>query len=258
VARLVEETYPEPSGHPATARWEAYLRREIAADEAELLEEHLVRCRDCFDLVQAIDAFDEQAGPEDGDRESRAGAEVAAAALSRLVLQQVREASLAPSEPLPFPRAPHPRRTRSSGAPLALAAGLALAVLGLYARSLRQEVVRLSAPQANAQIVYLTSGERAAASPALESIARPAPLTLVLHPAKELPAYRLRVLEAAGGAERLVLHDLQPDEDVALTGYLPQGLPTGRYRLELRPEGEPSGPPLEEWLLRIEGGPNGS
>jgi len=260
VTRLVEETYPEPAGHPETERWEAYLRGELAADEEGLLAEHLVRCRDCFDLVQAIDAFAAGAAPEGSEREPEPGAEVAAAALSRLVLQLVGEAPAAPAAQLPPLRAPTSARFRSSVTTRALAAVLALAVVGLAGWNLRQRdaLARLSAPQVNAQIVDLLAGERALADPGGEPAARPGPLTLVLHPAGELPAYRLRVREAASGTVRLDLHGLRPDAHLALTLHLPHGLPPGRYYLELRPEGEASSPPLEEYLLQVEGGPNGS
>lgn len=257
VVRLVEETYPEPAGHPETERWEAYLQGELAADEEGLLAEHLVRCRDCFDLVQAIDAFAAPVTPADLEREPPPGAEVAAAALSRLVLQQVQDAPAAPSAPLPPLRAPTSARFRSSGSMRALAAVLALAVVGLTGWGLRQRdaLARQRAPQVNAQILDLFSGERAAAAPKYQRVARPGPLTIVLHPAEERPDYDLVVREAASGRERFVLPGLQPDEDLALTLHLPEGLPPGSYRLEIRPGGDsPQRPPLEEFPLRIEEG----
>ncbi len=55
---------------------------------------------------------------------------------------------------------------------------------------------------------------------------------LVVHPPKELPAYWLTLRDAANGRE-LWSYALQPDEDLALTILLPEGLRPGRYRLEI-------------------------
>jgi hypothetical protein len=252
VLRLVEETYPPPGGHPEAERWTAYLRGQLPAEEVPPIEEHLVRCRDCFDLLQAIDAFAETAGNEDA---TEPGAEVAATALSRLVLQQAREARAAP--------APRPWGWRSSLPPtfssyLASAAVFALAVLGVVAWRQHEALARLRAPQANAQIVDLMSGERAAPG-ATRYAARTGPLTLVLHPADERRSYRLVVRDAASGRNRLDLTGLRPDAELALTVHLPLGLAPGTYRLELRPEAEPaSNEGVEELELRVEGVSNGS
>ena len=55
---------------------------------------------------------------------------------------------------------------------------------------------------------------------------------LVFHPADELPVYRLAIRDAETGKE-LGSYELRPDEDLALTLQLPEGLRPGRYRLEL-------------------------
>ncbi|HEX6864838.1 MAG TPA: zf-HC2 domain-containing protein, partial [Thermoanaerobaculia bacterium] len=57
---------PEPVDHPSPDQWLAYHRGELSEDEETRLQEHLVRCRDCFDLAEAASAFvapDEAPGP---------------------------------------------------------------------------------------------------------------------------------------------------------------------------------------------------
>ena len=53
---LIERT-PKPVDHPSPDRWIAYQRGELPADEEAQLQEHLVRCRACFDLAAAAAAF---------------------------------------------------------------------------------------------------------------------------------------------------------------------------------------------------------
>lgn len=252
VARLVEETYPEPAGHPDAERWSAFLGGALETAEERRLENHLVRCRDCFDLVQAIDAFSLD---EEGERETGSDSAVAASALARLALREARGAPTAPyplGPVLPVP----PRRPLVPGA---LAALLVFAVAGWGLWILMQQgatLARLRAPQANAQVVELISAERGAILPAGGQAAHPGPLFLVLHPTGKAAAYQLIVREAASGRERYSLSGLRPDEDLALTLFLPEGLPPGLYRLELQREGETSGgPPLDEIELRVESKP---
>jgi len=248
VLRLVEETYPRPGDHPEAERWSAYRRGRLAEEEVRLLEEHLVRCRDCFDLLQAIDAFDEGAESEDA---AEPGAEVAATALSRLVLQQAREAPAAPAS-RPWGRRSRLRRTVSSY--LASAAVFALAALGAVAWRQHQDLTRLRAPQANPQIVYLGGGERAASRP---NTALPGPLTLVLLLSEDRPAYDLVIREAVDGRAKVALSNVRPNRDLALSLSLPVGLPPGSYRIELRAPAHAEGPPIEEFPLRIEGRAHG-
>lgn len=243
VAWLTEETLPAPTDHPAPERWTVYLRGGLQSEEEDRLAEHLVRCRDCFDLVQAIDAF--EVSDEAGE-----SAQITAAALSRLVLSQV-------SESVNVPMAQSPpigdRRPRWSGPPLALAATLALAVLGLWGWVLHQNrtLAGLRAPTGNAQIVDLISGERAATA-GQPMTAHPGPLTLVIHPEVPRQAYRLVVLETASGRRRATLSGLQATPRLTLNCHLPEGLPPGVYRLEIGADTDlSSGEGPEHVLLRV-------
>jgi len=219
--------------HPSPDRWLAYHRGELADDEAALLEEHLVRCRDCFDLSQAAEAF---ARP---DAEPDASEEVASAALWRLLrpeLGKVREISSA-RPPRPAGRSPW----------MSLAASFFIALVGLGAWSAYQQR-EARAPQADVPIIDFLAGERLAGSEekVLSASARP---MFVFHPSDELPAYRLVIRDAATGRE-IFSHVLKPDPDLALNIHFPKGLPAGRYRLELR-DGGPAGKVLEEHRLRV-------
>lgn len=233
---------PEPADHPTPDQWIAYHRGELPAAEEERLQEHLVRCRDCFDLAEGAAAFAEP------DGEPGRGEDVETAAVWRLLRPQLDPA------PHPPPRnvreiSESPRRQPGLGMrfpPYALAASLLVAVVGLTAWNLqlRSAVDALRAPRPNVPLFQISGGER----PAGEDLTVTAgPRVLVFHPAEELPVYRLVIRDAATGRE-LSSHELRPDEDLALTLDLPEGLRPGTYRLELW---DGSGGPPETHLLRV-------
>lgn len=232
------DTSPEPMDHPSSDRWIAYHRGELSADEEALLQEHLVRCRDCFDLSAGAAVFVQP------DEEPRADQEADTAALWRRLQPQlepsrqgVREISAAP------PRRPSWRFRL----PTALAASLFVAFVGMTAWNVRLQsaLVALRAPQANAPIFNVFAGERLPAGQALT--VPTGPRMLVFHPDDGLPVYRLAIRDAATGRE-LSSAELRPDEDFALTLYLPEGLRPGQYRMELA---DGSGRVLETHLLRV-------
>lgn len=232
---------PEPMDHPSPDQWIAYHRGELAAEEEARFQEHLVRCRDCFDLSAAAA---ELARP---DEEPGAGQEVDTAALWRLLRPQ-----LGPSPDPP----PQNVREISSGArrspvwwsrlPTALAASFFVALIGLAAWNLRLQSAL--APLANAPIFELSTGERAAG----QELTVPAgPRMFVFHPAEERPVYRLVIRDVTTGRE-VSSHELRLNQDLALTLYFPEGLRPGRYRLELSDGSDGgAGKPLETQLLRV-------
>lgn len=252
---LVDATRPEPADHPSPEHWIAYHRGELAPDEEARLQEHLVRCRDCFDLAQAADAF---AGPEE---EPGAGEELAVAALWRELRPQLR-----PPDPQPADarggrvQAISDRRPARSGRWLqpsyALAASLLVALVGMTAWNLQLQgrVAALRAPQSDVRIVEFAGGERLPGAAAVTLAAGSGPWLLMFHPTDELPLYRLTVRDAATGRE-VRAKELPPDDDFALSLYLPEGLPAGRYRLELA---DGAGNVLEPFLLRVTEGDGGT
>src|SRR5690349_14782052 len=68
--------------HPTPDQWIAYQRGELSPEEEERLQEHLARCRDCFDLAGAAAAF---AQPDEPD----AVQETETAAVWRLLRPQL-------------------------------------------------------------------------------------------------------------------------------------------------------------------------
>jgi putative zinc finger protein len=239
------DTSPEPVDHPSPDRWLAYQRGELPAGEEARLQEHLVRCRDCFDLAAAAAAF---AQP---DEEPGAGREVDTAALWRLLRPQlglprdnVREISAGPRR----------RPSWRSLLPNTIAASFFVALVGLTAWSVRQQsaLKALRAPRPDAPIVEFFAGERLPASG--ERTLPAGPFTLVFHPADELPVYRLTLRDAATGREQWSC-ELRPDKDLAdlaLTLQLPEGIRPGRYRLELADgSGGRAGRVLDTQLLRV-------
>jgi Putative zinc-finger len=225
----------EPMDHPSPDQWIAYQRGELAAEEEARLHEHLVRCRDCFDLAAGAAAF---AQP---DEAPGAGEEVETAALWRLVRPQLDP----PSQKVRSIRRP----SRGFRLPTTLAALFFMALVGMTVWNLQQRsaLEALRAPRPNAPISDVAAGERVTTG---QELTVPAgPRMLVFHPPEDLPAYRLVIRDAATGTE-LSSNELRLDEDLALTLYLPEGLRPGRYQIELS---DGSGRALETHLLRVTG-----
>ncbi|MFY9825799.1 MAG: zf-HC2 domain-containing protein [Thermoanaerobaculia bacterium] len=234
------ETSPEPVDHPSPDRWIAYHRGELPAGEEARLQEHLVRCRDCFDLAGAAAAF---AQP---DEEPGAGQEVETAALWRLLRPQ-----LAP--PLDPQRsnareisARPPRQAWRGRLPTTLAASFFVALLGVTAWSFHQQSVleTVRKPRPNAPLFEIAGGDRALAGRELTTTT--GTRMFVFYPGEEAAVYRLAIRDAATRQELYSFDDLRPNRVRALTLYLPEGLPPGRYRLDLR-----AGGALETHLLRV-------
>src|ERR1700710_402025 len=232
---------PEPTDPPSPDDWLAYHRGQLPAEE-ERLQEHLVRCRHCFDLAEAAAAFSQ------GDEEPGTGQEVDSAALWRLLRPQL---DPQPQNVREITDGPRRRSSRRNHLPVSLAASFFVALVGLSAWSLRQQsaLEALRAPKPNVPIFEIAADERATSGP--ELTLPTGPKMLVFHPAEELPAYRLVIRDAASARE-LSSAELRPNRDLALTLDLPEGLPPGRYRLELADaSGGRQGKVVETHLLRV-------
>lgn len=241
------DSSPEPMDHPSPDRWLAYQRGELSADEEARFQEHLVRCRDCFDLAEGAAAFTE------ADEKPGTGQEVDSAALWRLLRPQL--------DPPPGPsrqnvREISDRPRRPSWAfrlPTTLAASFFVALVGMTALYLRQQSAG-EAPRPNVAIVDFAAGERLPTGPGSAEktlSASTGPWVLVFHPDSDLPAYRLTLRDEATGRAQGP-YELRPDEDFALTLQLPEGLRPGLYRLELSDgSGGQAGRVLETHLLRV-------
>jgi hypothetical protein len=239
----VIDTSPDPMDHPSPDRWIAYHRGQLSGDEETQLQEHLARCRDCFDLSAGAAAFAQPDGEPGADLDAEAAAQW------RLLRAQL---GPAPDPALHNVRAisASPRWT-SRGVRLlwAVAALFFVALVSLGAWNLRLQ--KALAPQPNAVIAELSAGERVSTAPAAERILSASTGMLVVHPAEDLPAYRLTLRDAATRRE-LWSFELRPDEDSALTVQLPAGLQPGHYRLELSDgAGGRAGRILQTYFLRV-------
>jgi len=233
---LIEES-PEPMDHPSPDRWLAYHRGELPEDEETRLQEHLARCRDCFDLAEAAAAFAEPEKPD-------AGQEVETAARWRLLRPQL---GPSPGNVRAISAGPRWRPSWRFRLPSSVAALFLVALLGLSVWNLQQRsvIAALHAPQPNVAFVDLPSGERAAGG---REQTVPAGTRMLVFSDKDLPAYRLAIREAATGKE-VWSGELRPNRDSVLTLLLPEEFRPGRYRLEL--SDARGGKVLETHLLRV-------
>jgi hypothetical protein len=244
---LVEliDTSSEPMEHPSPDRWIAYHRGELSADEEAVLQEHLVRCRDCFDLSEAAAAF-ARPDEEPGTRE-----ELETIALWRRLRPQLDPASGPARQNVREISAGPPRRSSwRFRLPSTLAASFFVALVGMTVWNVRQQsaLEALRAAKPDALIVDFADAERLPTANDMTLSTSTGPWTLVFHPPVELPVYRLALHDAATGREQWS-YELQPDRDLALTIQLPEGLRPGSYRLELT---DGSGRRVvETYLLRV-------
>jgi hypothetical protein len=233
---LMAQEPNEPASHPDTERWLAYRRGELPEEEVDDLHEHLAGCLECSELILAADAFAESPEEEDAETAPPAQEAWAAAAAWRLLAPQLDGLDAGGGSRVPAdgrqasrPAPPHWRR--------AVAASLTAAVVGLGAWSIHQQrrLAELTRPQANPHSVYLAPQERAEPQRLVTEAGEP--LMLILYP--EAPSagesYQVELIELSGARERTLesMAGLVPDEDSALSLYLPAGLPAGRYRVDL-------------------------
>jgi hypothetical protein len=243
------DTTPEPMDHPSSDHWIAYHRGELPTAEEERLQEHLVRCRDCFDLAEAAAAFAQT------DEEPGAGQEVETAALWRLLRPQLDSPEPSRQNVREISDPPRRRSSWRFRLPMALAASFFVALVALGVRDLRQQSIieALRAPKPDAPIAEFSADERATSllAPPEKTLTASGPWLLMFHPADELAVYRLDLRDAATG-KMLGSYALRPNRDLALTLELPVGLLPGRYRLELSDGvGGEAGKVLETHLLRV-------
>ncbi len=252
---LVEliDTSPEAMNHPTADQWIAYQRGELAAEEEERLQEHLARCRDCFDLAEGAAAF-AQSHEEPG-----AGQGVETAALWRLIHPRL-ESPEPSRQSRQIIREISDRSRRSSSwrfrLPNYLAASFFVALVAVGVSNIQRgkELQTLKAPKTNLLISEFSGGERLATLGAAEKtmIAPAGPWLLVIHPGEELPVYRLVIREVATGRERLSNDELRPARNLGLIYYVPEGIEPGRYQIELSDgSGGGGGKVLETHLLRV-------
>jgi Putative zinc-finger len=188
--------------HPTADELAAYHAGELPPAEEDAIQEHLLGCRECTDLLLALDELHR---PEEG--EPVPAGELDAVWEGLQARLPPREEIPAPA-PLPFASPASPRPPSSSPRWLqALAASLAVGVIGLsfWALSLRRTVDELSRPQLNAPVEDLFPGPVRGGT-AAQDVVEIAPgtrfFTLVLPPAREgsFEDYEVEIARAGGPA----------------------------------------------------------
>ena len=235
--------------HPSEDDIAAYHAGTLPPDEAALLQDHLVACPECTNLLLSLEDFTREAEPAPA-------AEIAAAWEGLRARLPVRHSPPAPS--LPGPRRSRPSSRRASPWLSALAASLLVAVVGLSFRipSLMRAEEELSKPQINAPL------EDAFASPLRglpeETVVKLAPedqrFALVLHAMDQqtFPDFGVEITRADGAAVwqgRGLRRD--PDGSFVLT-LSRRFTPPGEYRVRLWGIDGPKRELLGEYDVRIE------
>lgn len=240
----------DPALHATEDEIAAYHAGTLPPEEEARLQDHLLDCAECTDLLLGLDELTRE------DGESAPAAEVRSAWEElRSRLPATEPASPAP---LPFP-------ARRSAQPVwlpALAAALLAAVVGLgvWNVSLRQAVDEVSRPEANAQIVELfpspLRGGTTAGEPALKPEGRL--VTLVLH-SQDPRIFAGYEVEMAGASGTVIWTEsgLRRQEPGYFSLTLPRRLlePGGSLRLWGLEGGKRE--PLGEYGLRTAAPPGG-
>jgi len=241
--RLAAEAHPTPEDLAA------YGAGELAMEQHERIKDHLAICESCSRLFLDLAEF-ERFEPAQSISPADAQAEVSWQRLRERLKEDGGEADVErqeeprAEEPAPV-LAPHPSRRRvpvwqRPAIPWALAAGLALFVLGLGMRvgSLREEVERLSEPQAAPVVTLLseddtTRGERDARLSVRTGDFVAYDLPLSSDPdAPAYPLYSVKVISASGSAKPVQVRP-QPAEDGLLRIFLPSAPEPGDYYFEV-------------------------
>ncbi len=231
-----------PREHPTPDELTAYTQGRLDAPDAERVQDHLARCRRCFEEVTELDGF-VRAG-HDGPGEVRDLREAAAWRALR-------------------PRLATPRRAW----PLALAASLLVATLGLGVWAvhqhgetvrLRQELARLSQPQPAATLVDLFPDAEvrgAGGGPAVVDLAAVDHVTLILH-LPEPPGATAYEAEIVGSGDRALWRGPVPmDEYGTLTLGIPRSfLEPGSHRIDLYATGADGPDLLDSFPLELVAG----
>lgn len=261
LGELLAEARRDLDAHPTPDELVAYGASELTAAEAKRVEDHLVLCPHCLELLLDRERF---ADPAFGSEGSLTPAEEAAAwqALrSRLAADEAPREALrrGPSLGLPSPRRRWTLFLASPRPAWALAASLFVVALGLSLRTwqLQRSVDDLSRPQVNAPVVDLFPAsplrgeERQPAVVELASAGRF--VTLILSPkgAPDFADYRVEILSSEG-RDVWSAEGLEKDDHGSFTLVLPGGfLRPGDYRLRLYGLDGEARQFLEEFRLRV-------
>lgn len=240
--------------HPTAEELVAYRTGDLTPEEDDRIQEHLIQCRECARLLLDLAEFEELSPPPDELGPVDARAEASWQRLRSRIREEEEEA--AP----PAVLRPRPARVplwRKPAVPWALAAGLALCVVGLGLRSatLQEQVGDLSGPRVDVPLVDLypeseqttrSSGE------GQEDLVGGGPF-LILHLPEGSPAsgvYEMEIVSASGG-EPLFEPQRGQEQDGILTVQIPPSLPPGSYRVRLYSLAGSQRQPLDQYSFEI-------
>ncbi|HYU33824.1 MAG TPA: zf-HC2 domain-containing protein [Thermoanaerobaculia bacterium] len=144
--RALAARRPREGKHPTLRELVDYRAGELPAEEDDRIQEHLTQCRDCAQLLLDLSEFEQFPPPPEDEGPVDARAEAAWQRFRTRLGEPDEDPGFAP--PILRPRPPVPFWRRPA-LPWALAAALALSVVGLWQRTgtLQGEVEKLSVPQ---------------------------------------------------------------------------------------------------------------
>lgn len=243
---FLAETRLDLSSHPAPEDLLACRAGELPAPEKARVEDHLVACPHCLELLLDLGRLSD---PGFGGEHGLTAAEKAAdwqAVQARLV-------------PLAAPRRRLPLFLSSPRPAWALAAALLVAVVGLSLRmrQLERSVEDLGRPQVNAPVVDLFPASPLRGEEGEAAVVELAPdsrfFTLILSPkgSPDHPGYRLEVLDSGGRAVWRA-DGLEKDRHGSFTLILARSfLDPGEYRFRLYGLAGETAVLVEELRVRI-------
>jgi hypothetical protein len=236
--RVLAARRPRGEDHPTLQELVAYRAGELSAEGDDRIQEHLTQCRECAQLLLDLAEFEQFPPPPEEMGPVDARAETAWQRLRSRLREEEEPEEEAPV--LQHRSRPRVALWRRPAIPWALAAGLALCVMGLGLRvgSLASRLAELSKPQA-VRVVTLESEEDTRRSGGDE----PAPvhagegvfydLLLSADPeAPTYPLYQVEIVSASGRAEP-VLAGRQPADEGTLRVVLLSAPEAGDYLFEV-------------------------
>jgi hypothetical protein len=230
-------------GHPSPEDLAAYRAGELGTEQHERIKDHLAICEDCSQLVLDLAEF-EQFEPGQNLTPADAQAEVSWQRLRGRLKDEGELDDSRVTDPAPI-LAPHPSRRRvpawqRPAIPWALAAGLALCVVGLELRvgSLGREVRELSKPQVVPAFPLVSEEDavRGGSDSGLSAhTGKGVSYDLSLPSDPRIPTYPLysvQIVPAAGSAQPIRIAP-RPAEDGVLRIFLPSAPEPGDYYFQV-------------------------
>lgn len=227
--------------HPAPDELVAYRAGDLTSEEDDRIKEHLTQCRDCARLLLDLAEFEQLTPPPEELGPVDARAEASWQRLrSRLRDEEDEEDPEAEAPVLRHRPRPRVALWQRPAVPWALAAGLALCVVGLGLRmgSLGRQIDELTGPQAVRAVILAPEDEttRGAGDEEIpiragEGVA----YDLLLSSDPEAPTYSLyevKIVPASGQSEPILAGRQVADEGI-LRVFLPSAPAAGDYFFEV-------------------------